>query len=60
MIVIQNEIIIIKLAGDTINMFRGNKTLVISLSIIGETRCNFASGTYIVGIFYVDENNDEL
>jgi hypothetical protein len=61
MIHIENKIIILKLAGDSTNIYRGNKTLVISFSIINEMRCKSASGTYIVGIFCVDyENFDEV
>jgi hypothetical protein len=61
MIRIINDIIIVKIAGDSTNIYRGNKTLVVSFSIINEFRCNTASGTYIVGIFRVEkEDYDEL
>ena len=61
MISIDNDTIIIKIAGDTTNIFRGNKTLVVSFCIINEIRCNTAGGTYIIGIFSVQkEDYDEL
>jgi hypothetical protein len=61
MISIDNDTIIIKIAGDTTNIFRGNKTLVVSFCIINEIRCNTAGGTYIIVILSVQkEDYNEL
>ena len=53
MIHISNNKILIKLAGDSTNLFHGNKTLVVSFSIINEYKATSASGTYVIGIFNI-------
>ena len=59
MVTFANNIIYINLAGDSTNIYQGNKTLLISFSILNEKRSNTAYGTYIIGIFSIKEENYE-
>ena len=56
--IIDNKIAI-KLGGDGTNICRGKKVLNISFCILNEDRCNTASGTYLIGVFMINDENYE-